>query len=47
MMDNLSHAQLSVGWNYPYIPKLQRLHRWRLNIDFVPHYKMDVITDPC
>ena len=27
-MDNESHAQYSVGWNYLPIPKLQRLYRW-------------------
>ena len=31
-MDRWSHAQLRVGWNYLFIPKLQRLHRWSLRM---------------
>ena len=29
-MDEQSHTQWSVGWNYLSIPKLQLLHRWSL-----------------
>ena len=32
-MDELSHVQLSVGWHYLSIPKLQRLDRWSLGMD--------------
>ena len=32
-MDNESHAQYSVGWNYLPTPKLQRLYRWSLRMD--------------
>ena len=31
-MDNWSHAQQSVGWNYLSISKLQRLHHWSLGM---------------
>ena len=33
IMDNESHALLCVGWNYLFIPKLQRWHRWSLGMD--------------
>ena len=32
-MDNQSHAQSSVGWNYLSIPKLQRCNRWSLGME--------------
>ena len=32
-MDKLSHAQLSVEWNYLSIPKLQWLNSWSLGMD--------------
>ena len=32
-MDMESQAQLSVGWKYLSIPKLQRLHRCSLGMD--------------
>ena len=35
--DKYSRAQLSVGWNYLFIPKLQWSHRWRLRRDKLFH----------
>ena len=32
-MDKWSHAQESVGYNYLFIPKLQRCNRWSLGMD--------------
>ena len=31
-IDKWSHAQLSVGWTYLSIPKLQRVHIWSLDM---------------
>ena len=39
-MDKWSHAQWNAGWNYVFIPKLQRCNRWSLWLDkqFHPTY---------
>ena len=43
----ISNARLSVSWNYIYICKLQKLHRWSLLMDkLVPHFIMNLITIP-
>ena len=49
IMDRLSHAHKSVGWNYLSIPKLQRWNRCSLGMDkcFIPHFIVDVITYSC
>ena len=47
-MNKRSYAQLRLGWNYPPIPKLQRLLSWSLELlnTFIPHFMVDVITYP-
>ena len=32
-MDKQLHPLQHVGWNFLFIPKLQRLHRWSLGMD--------------
>ena len=47
-MDNIPHAQYSVGWIYLSIPKLHRPVEVRKWVSyFIPHILMDVITSPC
>ena len=48
-MDDLSRAQLSVGWNYLSIPKLQRIcivEVWEWTSNFMTYFIVYVITFP-